>query len=133
MKTITFSDNATLAVTDSSSSTHMEAEIESYAELDAIRPLFTAENMSTLKITGDTEENSETVENLLPVSIQTYDDYGHITVTITNRQKSEMELMQEKMKAIAEENAVLRSQVDTHDEAIGEIGEEVSSLAEKVG
>ena len=101
MVNVIFADKTTVAFEDGSNKINLVKKVSSLAELDEIRGLFTAENVSGMKV-GD-----EHVTDVTPVGMaiaSTPAEAEYIYAVFTNRQKTELELLKEEN---AQQNEVL--------------------------
>ena len=98
-KVLVFHDGTSASFTDESVVTDLVTVVSSFAEIDALRAAFTAENL--VGATFDGEE----VTNLVPVGTNASADLdGNVTVHFINRYKTDVELLQESQE---EQNAAI--------------------------
>lgn len=89
-KVLVFHDGSSAEFTDESAVTDLVTVVTSYAEVDSLRALFTAENL--IGATYDGEE----IDNLIPVSSNASADVdGNVTVHFINRYKTDIEILKE--------------------------------------
>lgn len=95
MITVTFVNGNTVEFEDGSNSISLIKKVSKLGDLDAIRALFTKENVTGMIING------ETVSNVVPVGMSiasTPSDAEEIVAIFTNRLKTDIELIREEQE-----------------------------------
>lgn len=89
-KVLVFHDGTSAEFTDESTIEDLVTVVASYAEIDALRASFTAENLVGAMFDGEKQDN------LIPVSSSASADVeGNVTVHFYNRFKTDLELLKE--------------------------------------
>ena len=90
-KVLVFHDGTSAEFTDESTIEDLVTVVASYAEIDALRASFTAENLVGAMFDGEKQD-----DNLIPVSSSASADVeGNVTVHFYNRFKTDLELLKE--------------------------------------
>ena len=91
-KILIFKDKTEVCFTDSSTITDCVTVLGSFAEVDAIRENFTAENLKGASFDGDA------LKDIVPVSVKAEADVdGNVTVHFINRAKTHDEIVDEQL------------------------------------
>lgn len=92
---VTFSDGTVVQFEEGSNSLSLIKKVSKLGDLDAIRSLFTKDNVTGMTING------ETVSNVVPVGMSiasTPSDAEEIIAIFTNRPKTDIELIREEQE-----------------------------------
>ena len=95
-KTYKFANGKTYDFTDSSNALDCAAVVKTFAELDAIRAEFTADNLKGAEFDGTV------VQYLVPVSVKAETDGENIVAHFTNRVKGQDEINAEQISELQE-------------------------------
>jgi hypothetical protein len=94
MKKLVFADGTELKFTDSSTASNMVAVEKNFAKVDEIVPMITEENLKGAEFDG------ELMLNVIPVSCKAEKDGDNVVITFTNRQKTELEVINDKIEEL---------------------------------
>ena len=94
MKKLVLADNTEIQFTDSSTPFDMVAVVKSFADVDAMAPKMTAENFKGSDFDGTL------LLNVIPVSCKAELSGENVIVTFSNRQKTDMEVVNEKIEEL---------------------------------
>lgn len=95
-KTMRFGNGKTIDFTDSSTALDCVAVVKTFAELDAIRSEFTADNLKGAAFDG------ATVQHLVPVSARAETDGENVVAHFTSRVKDQVEINAEQISELQE-------------------------------
>lgn len=100
-KTMKFNDGKTYDFTDSSTALDCVAVVKAFAELDAIKAEFTADNLKGAEFDGTT------VQHLVPVSVKAETDGENIVAHFASRVKGQDEINAEQISELQEAVATI--------------------------
>lgn len=90
MKSLTLADGTVLEFTDTSTVYSLNGVYATYAEVDAIRPKFTRENLATVTFVD------QAYHGLIPVGVSASSDMeGNVTAVFSTREMTDLEKIQE--------------------------------------
>ena len=96
-KVLEFSNGVSKEFTDTSTISDCITVLTSFADIDAIRALFTENNLKGAKFDG------KVVENIIPVKVTAEADTdGNVTVHFITRVKTDMEIVKEQITELQE-------------------------------
>ena len=96
-KILTFSNGVSKEFTDTSTIFDCITVLSSYADIDAIRTLFTADNLKGATFDG------KAIENIVPVKVTAEAAAtGNVTVHFLTRAKTDMEIVKEQITELQE-------------------------------
>ena len=96
MKKLVFNDGVKAYFTDDSTIYDCKIVLNKFAEIDDLAGEFTKDNLN-----GGTF-NEETIENVVPVSVNAVKEGENVVVRFVNRAKTDQELLKEKMDELDE-------------------------------
>lgn len=112
MKTLKLTDGTEIQVLDDSVPTVLLMAYDKYADIDAIRPLITEENLKKATLT-DEAGNVVELHHIIPVNLSVDSAYtGSVNVRCNLREKTEIELMHEELNRIHEEQEIQNEAID---------------------
>lgn len=96
-KILAFSNGVSKEFTDTSTISDCITVLSNYADIDAIRALFTADNLKGATFDG------KLVENIVPVKVTAEAETdGNVTVHFLTRVKTDMEIVKEQITELQE-------------------------------
>lgn len=97
-KVLEFANGVSKEFTDTSTIQDCVTVLTSYADIDAIRALFTEANLK-----GGATFDGQTVENIVPVKVTAEAETdGNVTVHFLTRAKTDMEIVKEQITELQE-------------------------------